>query len=148
MLLLGLAAGNVDQAVRPDPSTPVHHNRAHLSFSAGAHECPGQDLGRVIADTGIDILLTRLPDITLAVPESELTWRSSTWARHLTALPVSFASRAPRIHDLPASLPAPPSPTSGSPSAPPWPEADSQPERAPEPRVSWRARLSRFLRRR
>ncbi|MEU0736835.1 cytochrome P450, partial [Streptomyces lavendulocolor] len=69
MLLLGLAAGNVDKAIRPDPSTRVHHNRAHLSFSAGAHECPGQDIGRVIADTGIDILLTRLPDIALAVPE-------------------------------------------------------------------------------
>jgi cytochrome P450 len=148
MLLLGLAAGNVDQAVRPDPSAPVHHNRAHLSFSAGAHECPGQDIGRVIADTGIDILLTRLPDITLAVPESELTWRSSTWARHLTALPVTFASRAPRTHDLPASLPAPPSPTGQLPSAPPRPVAGPRPGPAPEPRVSWRARLSRLLRRR
>ncbi|MEW2634581.1 cytochrome P450 [Streptomyces sp. NPDC048389] len=148
MLLLGLAAGNVDQAVRPDPSVPVHHNRAHLSFSAGAHECPGQDIGRVIADTGIDILLTRLPDITLAVPESALTWRSSTWARHLTALPVSFASRAPQTHDLPASLPAPPSPTSGLPAVPPRPVADPRPGHAPEPRASWRAWLSRFLRRR
>jgi cytochrome P450 len=144
MLLLGLAAGNVDQAIRPDPSTPVHHNRAHLSFSAGAHECPGQDIGRVIADTGIDILLTRLPDITLAVPESELSWRSSTWARHLTALPVSFASRAPRTHDIPASLPAPPPPAS---TLPPTPPSPPRPERAaPERRVSWRARLSRFLR--
>lgn len=148
MLLLGLAAGNVDQAVRPDPATPVHHNRAHLSFSAGTHECPGQDIGRVIADTGIDILLTRLPDITLAVPESKLTWRSSTWARHLTALPVSFAARAPRTQDLPASLPAPPSPATGLPSEPPWPAAGPQPQRAPEPRVSWRARLGRLLRRR
>jgi cytochrome P450 len=144
MLLLGLAAGNVDQAIRPDPSTPVHHNRAHLSFSAGAHECPGQDIGRVIADTGIDILLTRLPDIALAVPESELSWRSSTWARHLTALPVSFASRAPRTHDIPASLPAPPPPTGTLPPAPPTPP---RPEpAAPERQVSWRARLSRFLR--
>lgn len=93
MLLLGLAAGNVDKAIRPDASTPVHHNRAHLSFSAGTHECPGQDIGRIIADAGIDILLTRLPDIALAVPEESLSWRSSTWARHLTALPVHFAPR-------------------------------------------------------
>ncbi|MEU9861253.1 cytochrome P450 [Streptomyces sp. NPDC047971] len=139
MLLLGLAAGNVDQAVRQDPSTRVHHNRAHLSFSAGAHECPGQDIGRVIADTGIDILLTRLPDIGLAIAESELTWRSSTWARHLTALPVKFASRVPESRDLLAPLPAPPAPTVGMPAAAPHMPV-------PEPRVSWQARLRRLLR--
>ncbi|MEU7033068.1 cytochrome P450 [Streptomyces sp. NPDC046237] len=138
MLLLGLAAGNVDQAVRRDPSTRVHHNRAHLSFSAGAHECPGQDIGRVIADTGIDILLTRLPDISLAVRESELTWRSSTWSRHLTALPVKFASRVPEIREVSAPLPVPPPPSSAMPSAPRWPES--------APRASWRTRLRRLLR--
>ncbi|MFK0232845.1 cytochrome P450 [Streptomyces vinaceus] len=138
MLLLGLAAGNVDQAVRQDPSTRVHHNRAHLSFSAGAHECPGQDIGRVIADTGIDILLTRLPDIGLAVPASDLTWRSSTWARHLTALPVKFAARPRESRELlTAPLPAPPPPAVGVPVAPRMPESS--------PRLSWRARLRRFL---
>ncbi|MGW5849641.1 cytochrome P450 [Streptomyces sp. NPDC055254] len=146
MLLLGLAAGNVDQAIRPDPSTRVHHNRAHLSFSAGAHECPGQDIGRVIADAGIDILLTRLPDISLAVPEEELTWRSSTWSRHLTALPVTFASRGPEAHDVLTPLPAAPPPSTGMPMAPPWPVSDTESLRPAEPRPSWRARLRRLLR--
>ncbi|XIE81252.1 hypothetical protein AB6O49_32025 [Streptomyces sp. SBR177] len=149
MLLLGLAAGNVDQTIRPDPATPVHHNRAHLSFSAGSHECPGQDIGRIIADTGIDILLTRLPDIALSVPEEELSWRSSTWARHLTALPVRFAPRQPRAQDVPAPLPAPPTQSSGmEPAAGPWPEADpvAKPRPAPAP-ASWWARLLRLLRR-
>ncbi|NUK51104.1 cytochrome P450 [Streptomyces lunaelactis] len=148
MLLLGLAAGNVDQAVRPDPSTRVHHNRAHLSFSAGAHECPGQDISRVIADTGIDVLLTRLPDISLAVPEDELTWRSSTWARHLTALPAKFASRSPEAHDVLTPLPAPPPPSSGMPTQPQWRASEPELMRRPEPRASWRAWLRRFLRRR
>ncbi|MFJ7067647.1 cytochrome P450 [Streptomyces sp. NPDC101115] len=155
MLLLGLAAGNVDETIRPDPATPVHHNRAHLSFSAGSHECPGQDIGRIIADTGIDILLTRLPDIVLAVPEEELSWRSSTWARHLTALPVSFAPRPPRGEQLPAPLPAPPPQTGGKP-APASPTAPSEtvrtsgPEsdRRPEVRAGWWTRLGRLLRRR
>ncbi|MGW1926630.1 cytochrome P450, partial [Streptomyces massasporeus] len=150
MLLLGLAAGNVDEAIRPDPATPVHHNRAHLSFSAGTHECPGQDIGRIIADTGIDILLTRLPDIALSIPEEDLTWRSSTWARHLTALPVSFAARAPQDFDVPSPLPAPPAPSTGTPAAPPWrtaaPEPAPEPESRPEPRPSWRTRLKRLLR--
>ncbi|MGP3983210.1 cytochrome P450 [Streptomyces sp. KR80] len=91
MLLLGLAAGNVDPEIRPDLSQPVHGNRSHLAFSGGPHECPGQDLGRAIADTGIDTLLTRLPDIQLAVKEAQLHYVSSLMSRHLTALPVTFA---------------------------------------------------------
>ncbi|CAM5634312.1 cytochrome P450 [Streptomyces tanashiensis] len=148
MLLLGLAAGNVDQAIRPDAATPVHHNRAHLSFSAGTHECPGQDIGRIIADAGIDILLTRLPDIALAVPEESLSWRSSTWARHLTALPVTFAARPPRADDVPAPLPAPPAQSDGRPAAVPRPAAEPAPALRPEPRASWLTRVRRFLRRR
>ncbi|MFG2330892.1 cytochrome P450 [Streptomyces sp. NPDC048604] len=151
MLLLGVAAGNVDQAIRPDPSAPVHHSRAHLSFSAGSHECPGQDIGRVIADTGIDILLTRLPDLALAVPEQELSWRSSTWTRHLTTLPVKFAARSPRVPEVAAPLPAPPPPTGGLPPerpVAPWPQNAPEPARVPAPRRSLWTRLGRLLRRR
>jgi cytochrome P450 len=90
MLLLGLAAGNVDPAIRPDLSVPVRGNRSHLAFCSGPHECPGQDIGRAIADTGIDVLLTRLPDLQLAVPEAELRWVASLMSRHLVALPVAF----------------------------------------------------------
>ncbi|MEV4947114.1 cytochrome P450 [Streptomyces sp. NPDC053755] len=148
MLLLGLAAGNVDEAIRPDPSAPVHHNRAHLSFSAGTHECPGQDIGRIIADTGIDILLTRLPDITLGVPEESLTWRSSTWARHLTELPVTFAPRPPQAHDVPAPLPAPPAQGIAMPPAPAEPRNEPETRQRSEPRASWWTRVGRLLRRR
>ncbi|UGY94500.1 cytochrome P450 [Streptomyces gobiensis] len=95
MLLLGLAAGNVDSEVRPDLSTPMHGNRSHLSFGGGPHECPGRDIARAIADTAIDTLLMRLPDLQLSVPESELRWRSSTWTRHLVSLPVKFDRRRP-----------------------------------------------------
>jgi cytochrome P450 len=93
LLLLGLAAGNSDPAVRPDPSATLHGNRSHLAFSRGPHECPGQDIGRAITDTAVDTLLTRLPDLQLAVAESELSWTSSTWSRHLNELPVKFSPR-------------------------------------------------------
>ncbi|MFF9645055.1 cytochrome P450 family protein [Kitasatospora aureofaciens] len=92
LLLLGLAAGNVDPVVRPDLTTPLYGNRSHLSFGAGPHECPGQDIGRHVAEAGIDILLTLLPDLRLAVPEEELTWNSAWISRHLTALPVEFTA--------------------------------------------------------
>ncbi|GAU71170.1 putative cytochrome P450 [Streptomyces sp. NBRC 110611] len=90
MLLLGLRAANVDPAIRPDLTAPVHGNRSHLAFSGGPHECPGRHIGRAIADTAVDTLLTRLPDLRLAVPETELEWSSSLMYRHLVALPVQF----------------------------------------------------------
>ncbi|MFJ6213314.1 cytochrome P450 [Streptomyces sp. NPDC092296] len=95
MVLLGLAAGNVDSSVRPDPAAPVRGNRSHLAFSSGPHMCPGQDIGRAITDAAVDCLLVRLPDVRLAVGESQLTWHSSIWARHLAALPVVYAPRRP-----------------------------------------------------
>jgi len=99
MLLLGLAAGNADPEIRPDPGTPMRGNRSHLAFSRGPHECSGQEIARAITDTGVDVLLNRLPDLHLTVPEDQLTWTASTWSRHLDALPVSFTRQrrpAPR----------------------------------------------------
>ena len=78
MLLLGLAAGNVDPAIRPDLDAPMHGNRSHLAFSGGPHECPGQDIGRAIADTGIDAPARPAAGHQLAVPEEALRRRSST----------------------------------------------------------------------
>jgi cytochrome P450 len=106
MLLLGLAAGNVDPDVRPDLTAPMHGNRSHLAFSGGPHECPGQDVGRAITETAIDVLIGRLPDIMLAVEEKELTWAASWLSRQLTSLPVKFTPKA-RI--------APPSGKAGEP---------------------------------
>ncbi|MFD0447691.1 hypothetical protein ACFQ10_43650 [Streptomyces indonesiensis] len=81
----------------------MYGNRSHLAFSGGPHECPGQDIGRAITDTAIDTLLLRLPDLRLAVDETELTWLSSWISRHLVELPVEFMPRRPEpdIMDLP-----------------------------------------------
>ncbi|WP_235978149.1 cytochrome P450 [Streptomyces lycii] len=109
LLILGLAAGNADRAVRPDPNVPVHGNRSHLAFSGGPHECPGQDIGRAIADTGVEALLARLPDVRLAVSEADLTWVSALMTRHLVELPVAFTPRRPRPPE-PIVVPPPPAP--------------------------------------
>ncbi|MEU7043401.1 cytochrome P450 [Streptomyces varsoviensis] len=94
-LVIGLAAANTDAGIRPDPMAPIHGNRSHLAFSGGTHECPGQDIGRAIAETGIETLLTRLPDLDITCEEAELTWTSSLMVRHLDGLPVRF-SRQPK----------------------------------------------------
>ncbi|MEU9302439.1 cytochrome P450 [Streptomyces sp. NPDC048269] len=132
MLLLGLAAGNVDPEIRPDLSVPVHGNRSHLAFSGGPHECPGQDIGRAIADTGIDALTSRLPDMELAVHEGELQWDSSLMSRHLVALPVTFAARAAPAAAPPVAPVAPAAPSTQPP--PPL-------RREQTARPSWWARL-------
>ncbi|MDH6130480.1 cytochrome P450 [Kitasatospora sp. GP82] len=133
MLLLGLAAGNVDPAIRPDPSVPVHGNRSHLAFGGGPHECPGQDVGRAIADTGIDILLTRLPDLQLAVPEGELHWVSTLMSRHLVELPVEFTPRCPTSAEQdPDAAVAAPAPVAEVPVA--WGPAPVPAARAPQQR--------------
>ncbi|MET9322830.1 cytochrome P450 [Streptomyces sp. NPDC003038] len=119
MLLLGLAAGNADPEIRPDPAASVHGNRSHLAFSSGPHECPGQDIGRAIADTGIDTLLTRLPDLELAVPESALRRNSSLMSHQLVALPVAFTPRGSGVTgSSPVPAEAAPPPEAAAPAAP------------------------------
>ncbi|WP_435209267.1 cytochrome P450 [Streptomyces sp. bgisy034] len=92
-LILGIAPGNVDPRVRPDLKANMQGNRSHLAFGGGPHECPGQDIGRAIADVGVDALLTRLPDVQLACEEDELSWRGTLSNRHLVELPVKFGPK-------------------------------------------------------
>ena len=92
LLILGLQAANSDPQVRTDSSALTGGNRAHFSFGHGEHRCPfpAQEVAEVIARTGIEVLLDRLPDIDLAVPVESLTRRPSPWLRGLAELPVHF----------------------------------------------------------
>ncbi|MGP3978856.1 cytochrome P450 [Streptomyces sp. 8N114] len=156
LLVLGLAAGNVDPAVRPDLSVPLHGNRSHLAFAAGPHECPGRDLGRAIADTGLDTLLSRLPDLRLAVPEEELRRDNALMSRRLVSLPTSFTpprragrrstgeTGSPVRQPLPPPVPEPSRaiPPQGRPSAPyggTGTVPEPSPARKPARRSRWAA---------
>ncbi|MFI0914729.1 cytochrome P450 [Streptomyces abikoensis] len=144
-LVLGLASGNVDTVVRPNLDAPIHGNRAHLAFSGGAHECPGQDVGRAIAGTGIDALLLRLPDLALAVEESGLRYRSSLLSRHLVELPVKFTAQQPSPD---ADLTGGQAPTAASADVGQVASDLSQPGQAqgPASRASWWASFRNWLR--
>lgn len=108
-LLLGIAPGNVDPRIRPDISAGMKGNRAHLAFGGGAHECPGQHIGRAIADVGVDALLRRLPDVQLACQEGELKYAESIASRHLVALPVRFDPKPQQeVGQKPHHRPLPP----------------------------------------
>lgn len=92
LLILGLQGANSDPQVRTDGSALTGGNNAHFSFGHGDHRCPfpAQEIAEVIARTGIEVVLDRLPDIDLAVPAESLTRRPSPWLRGLTELPVRF----------------------------------------------------------
>ncbi|MGW0859935.1 cytochrome P450 [Streptomyces sp. NPDC002690] len=92
MLILGLAAANADPEILPADGAPVVGNRSHLAFGAGPHTCPAQDPARLITRTAVDTIRHRLPDLELAVPESELEWIKSPWSKGLGALPVRFGT--------------------------------------------------------
>ncbi|WP_326673589.1 cytochrome P450 [Streptomyces sp. NBC_01257] len=96
MLLLGLGAANTDPLIRQSMSgsgAPAQGgNGAHLAFSHGEYRCPfaAQEIAEIIARTGIEVLLDRLPDLQLGVAVQDLVRRPSAFLRGTTSLPVRF----------------------------------------------------------
>ncbi|GAA5050525.1 cytochrome P450 family protein [Nocardia callitridis] len=96
MVLLGLAAANADPHVRQhlgEGVDPAHSgNSAHFAFSYGEYRCPfpAQQIAEIIARTGIEVLLDRLPDLDLALPPRNLSRRPSSFLRGMTSLPITF----------------------------------------------------------
>ncbi|MFG2653321.1 cytochrome P450 [Streptomyces sp. NPDC048436] len=101
MLILGLAGANADPLILPDDGVPVVGNRSHLAFGAGPHICPAQDPARLITRTAVDTIRHRLPDLELAIHESDLEWIKSPWSRGLSALPVRFTTPVLSQHAAP-----------------------------------------------
>jgi cytochrome P450 len=62
----------------------------HLGFGHGRHLCLGAAHARVELQEGLAAILPRLDRLRLAVPESELDWRSQMFVRGLWTLPVRW----------------------------------------------------------
>ncbi|WP_455361896.1 cytochrome P450 [Streptomyces sp. SYSU K21746] len=123
-LVISLAAANTDPALTADQRTG---NRAHLAWSAGPHACPAQGPARLIAAVAVEKLLDRLPDVELAVPVEELTWRPGPFHRALAALPVRFPPAG-------GSGPEGPAVPAGSPERTPTPSAAPATSATPAPK--------------
>ncbi|THA25674.1 cytochrome P450 [Streptomyces sp. RKND-216] len=105
MLLLGLAGANLDPKVHLDGYGGAdgrgdgfrNGNSAHFSFSHGEFQCPfaAREIAEIIARSGIEVLLDRLPDVELSVPVDSLTRRPSAFLRGMTELPVHFSPAPP-----------------------------------------------------
>ncbi|MGW1682636.1 cytochrome P450 family protein [Saccharopolyspora sp. NPDC002376] len=91
-VLLSLVSAHHDPGRYADPDH-LDLDRAdnpHLAFGHGPHYCLGAALARMEAEIGLNTLLTRFPDLALAVPEQELHWRNSFRNRGLRTLPVTL----------------------------------------------------------
>lgn len=111
-VVISFTAVNNDPALADSRRTG---NRAHLAWGAGPHSCPAREPAHVIASVAIECVLDRLPDLSLAVPAEQLTWRPSPFIRGLTALPVVFPPvHRPASAPTGTSAPASPSPHAGA----------------------------------
>jgi cytochrome P450 len=85
-------AANRDESVFPDPDR-LDLSRVvtqHLSFGAGAHHCLGAQLARMELQEALSGLLRNLPGLRVAVPDSQLRFKSGMILRSLETLPVTW----------------------------------------------------------
>ncbi|GAA3240368.1 cytochrome P450 [Pseudonocardia petroleophila] len=87
---LSLASANRDDKRLPDAAELRIDRDAsgHTAFGHGLHHCLGAQLARIEAQEAIGLLLTRRPELALAVDPAELVHRRSTLIRGLRTLPV------------------------------------------------------------
>ncbi|WP_280457449.1 cytochrome P450 [Nocardia carnea] len=91
-VVISMAGCNNDPAIS---GADRADNSSHLSWSIGVHACPARSVAYLVVQDAIDQLLDALPEIELAVPADELTWRPGPFHRALTRLPVRFPPSPP-----------------------------------------------------
>jgi len=92
LVYTALASANRDERQFPEPDRldlGREPNR-HVSFGLGPHYCLGAPLARLEGRIAIGALVSRMPDLRLAVERRSLRWRPGLVLRGLKALPVAF----------------------------------------------------------
>jgi cytochrome P450 len=91
-LAMNLPAGNRDDAffAQPDTLDLDRDTRGHLAFGYGTHQCLGQTLARGELRIALPALLRRLPQLRLAVPLEQITFRSGMGTYGVHELPVAW----------------------------------------------------------
>ncbi|WP_416970871.1 cytochrome P450 [Streptomyces sp. 4F14] len=87
---LGMANHDAEVFERPD-EIDFHRERVpHVTFGHGLHHCLGAQLARLELRVVLEVLTRRLPDLRLAVPADQLSWRTERLVRGVAALPVTW----------------------------------------------------------
>ena len=80
----------------PDRFDPLRTPRTgHLAFGHGLHRCIGAELARMELRIALPALLRRFPDLALAVPEQELSFRQLSFVYGVAELPVTLSAPSP-----------------------------------------------------
>jgi cytochrome P450 len=94
-LYLCWAAANRDPEVFPKPlefDIDRSRNQRHLTFGHGPHACPGAPLARMELRVATEVLLRRLPDITLIDPALPPQYEfGGAETMHMVRLPACFS---------------------------------------------------------
>ena len=99
-VIICLAAANRDanRYTSPEELDLDRDEARHLAFGHGIHHCLGAPLARLEGHIALESLLRRYPEISLAVPASDLHWGHGDGLvlRGLSELPVIPGPAAPR----------------------------------------------------
>ncbi|MEU7768097.1 cytochrome P450 [Nocardia sp. NPDC049190] len=91
-VIISMAGCNNDPAIHDGEYTD---NNSHLAWGAGPHACPAKSVAYLVAQNAIDQLLDALPDLRLACPADQLSWRPGPFHRALVSMPVVFPESPP-----------------------------------------------------
>ncbi|MEV7728901.1 cytochrome P450 [Streptomyces sp. NPDC087917] len=91
-VVVSQAAANHDPAAFPSPQHILldRPGTPHISFGHGIHYCLGAHLARLELQVTLERVTARLPGLRLAVPESEVDWRSKEFFSGPRSLPVAW----------------------------------------------------------
>ncbi|WP_435059620.1 cytochrome P450 family protein [Streptomyces sp. bgisy060] len=97
LVVLAAADRDPERFDGPDVLDLARRDNQHLGYGHGIHYCLGAPLARLEGQAALSTLLTRLPDLRLAVDPTELRWRGGLIMRGLRTLPVEFSPSAPLL---------------------------------------------------
>jgi cytochrome P450 PksS len=97
-IMVMLAAANMDPRANPHPERLDLQRKPnrHIAFGTGIHFCLGHQLARIEGRCALKSLFQRWPTLTLAVDESEITWRKRPGMKAIDRLPVAVGREKPR----------------------------------------------------
>lgn len=94
VILCSLSGANRDPASAGEDPESFDPYRvpasAHLAFGHGVHRCVGAELARMELRIAMPKLLKRFPDLAVAKPQEQLTFRQLSFVFGIDELPVTF----------------------------------------------------------
>jgi cytochrome P450 len=92
ILALSWSSANRDSSHFPEPDRLDlgRHPLGSMAFGHGIHYCIGVPLAKLQIEIALTRLVTRYPDLRLAVDPGQLRWENNALLRGLTALPVAL----------------------------------------------------------